>query len=89
MHRLVETNPASIINIAPVIIVNLFTTFVIATNPTFWLNDVTGGHPNIPVIELEKPSQASEPEISLSVISLSKPLQLLLMYLRLFQQPKP
>ena len=67
------TNPASIINIAPVIIVNLFTTFVIATNPTFWLNDVTGGHPNIPVIELEKPSQASEPEISLSVISLSKP----------------
>ena len=29
------TNPASIINIAPVIIVNLFTTFVIATIPTF------------------------------------------------------
>ena len=30
---------------APVIIVNLLTTFVIASSPTFWEKDVTGGQP--------------------------------------------
>lgn len=58
---------------APNIMVNLFTTFVIATRPTFWLNDVIGVHPNRPDTALRKPSQAREPCTSLSVISLPRP----------------
>lgn len=66
-------NPAKIIAIAPVAIVYLFTTFVIAIKPTFWLNDVTGGHPNKAEIALANPSHANDPEISLSLIFLCKP----------------
>ena len=65
--------PAMIMQRAPVMIVNLFTTFVIAIRPTFCENDVTGGHPNNDEMDDEKPSQAKEPEISLSVIFLFNP----------------
>lgn len=39
-------SPARIIQAAPVMIVKRLTTFVMATRPTFWENEVTGGHPN-------------------------------------------
>ena len=54
---------------APVAIVKRLITFVIAINPTFWLNDVIGRHPNSAERELMYPSQAIEPVISLSVTS--------------------
>ena len=38
--------PAMIMHAAPVIMVKRFTTLVIATSPTFWEKDVTGGQPN-------------------------------------------
>ena len=65
--------PARIMQSAPVIIVKRFTTFVMATNPTFWEKDVTGGQPKIAEIVEEYPSQASEPEISLLSISRFSP----------------
>ena len=37
------------------------------TSPTFWLKEVTGGHPKRPEMVLAKPSQARDPEISFSV----------------------
>ena len=40
------SSPARIIHTAPVIMVKRFTTFVMATSPTFCEKDVTGGHPN-------------------------------------------
>lgn len=68
------SNPAKIIQIAPVMIVNLFTTFVIAISPTFCEKEVTGGHPKREENADAYPSHAREPVISLSVISLFKPL---------------
>ena len=65
-------NPAKIMIIAPAAIAKRLTTFVIATRPTFWLNDVIGRHPNSDEIELTKPSQAIEPEVSLVDAFLSK-----------------
>ena len=59
--------------IAPVAIVNLFTTLVIATRPTFWLKDVIGRHPNTDDNALTNPSQAIEPDVSFSVTSLPRP----------------
>ena len=38
--------PARIMLTAPVMMVKRLTTFVIATRPTFWEKEVTGGHPN-------------------------------------------
>src|SRR5699024_1753422 len=46
---------------APVKMVNRLITPVIVTNPTFWLNEVRGGHPKQPEIALENPSTAREP----------------------------
>ena len=59
---------------APNMIVKRLTTFVIATRPTFWLNEVMGGQPNTPpeIAEI-KPSQPREPETSFSVISRPRP----------------
>ena len=67
------TNPAMIIMIAPIKIVKRFTTFVMATRPTFWLKDVIGIQPNRPDNALINPSQAIEPLISFSVTSLPNP----------------
>ena len=53
--------------------VNLFTTFVIATIPTFWLNDVIGRQPNTDESALTNPSHAIEPDVSFSVAYLSSP----------------
>ena len=58
---------------APVAIAYLFTTFVIATSPTFWLNEVIGIHPKTEDSALTKPSHAIEPDVSLVVASLFKP----------------
>ena len=57
----IGNNPAKTIIIQPVKIVNLFTTFVIETSPTFWLNDVIGKQPKSPDNALTKPSAAIEP----------------------------
>ena len=65
--------PAIIIITAPVAMVNLFTTFVIATSPTFWLNDVIGRQPNTDESALTNPSHAIEPDVSFSVAYLSSP----------------
>lgn len=54
---------------APVAIVKRLITFVMAISPTFWLNEVIGIQPKSADSELIKPSQASEPVISLSVTS--------------------
>ena len=53
--------------------VKRLTTLVIATRPTFWLNDVIGRQPKTEDSELIKPSQAMEPEVSFSVTSRPKP----------------
>ena len=66
--------PARSMIMAPVAIVKRFTTLVIATRPTFWLNDVIGRQPNKAETELTKPSQAREPDISFCVTSRFKPL---------------
>ena len=66
-------SPARIKVRAPNIIVNLLTTLVIATRPTFWLKDVIGAQPKRPETALRKPSQARDPWISLSVISRPRP----------------
>ena len=59
---------------APNMIVKRLTTFVMATRPTFWLNEVMGGQPNTPPDTAEiKPSQARDPETSFSVISRPRP----------------
>ena len=65
--------PARISVSAPNMIVNLFTTFVIAISPTFCENDVIGVQPNNPDTALKNPSHASDPDTSFSVISLSSP----------------
>ena len=57
----IGNNPAKTIITQPVKIVNLFTTFVIETSPTFWLNDVIGKQPKSPDNALTKPSAAIEP----------------------------
>ena len=58
---------------APVAMVNRLTTFVMATNPTFWLNEVIGRQPNTEDNALTKPSQAIEPDVSSLVTSRFKP----------------
>ncbi len=58
---------------APVAIVKRFTTFVMATKPTFWLNEVIGRQPNTDDNALTKPSQAIEPDVSFVVASLPSP----------------
>ena len=65
--------PAKIIMPAPVAMVNRLTTFVMATNPTFWLNEVIGRQPNTEDNALTKPSQAIEPDVSSLVTSRFKP----------------
>ena len=65
--------PAKIIITAPVAIVKRFTTFVMATKPTFWLNEVIGRQPNTDDNALTKPSQAIEPDVSFVVASLPSP----------------
>ena len=65
--------PARIMITAPMAMVNRFTTLVIATSPTFWLNEVIGMQPNTEERELTKPSQAIEPEVSCVVTSRSRP----------------
>jgi len=67
-------NPARIKNMAPVAIANLFTTPVIATNPTFWLKEVLGRTPNKDAKLLPSPSAITPPDNSLSVASLLNPL---------------
>ena len=57
----IGNKPAKTIITQPVKIVNLFTTFVIETSPTFWLNDVIGKQPKSPDNALTKPSAAIEP----------------------------
>jgi len=59
--------------IAPIVKAYLFTTLVIVTSPTFWLNDVLGKTPNTAARDEPKPSQLTPPESSLSVASLFKP----------------
>ena len=59
--------PIRIMITAPVPIVNLFTTLVIATIPIFSLKEVIGVQPKSEPNELIKPSTAREPEISLGV----------------------
>lgn len=49
--------------------VKRFTTLVMATRPTFWEKEVSGGHPNREDIAEEYPSHAREPWISSPVIS--------------------
>mgnify|MGYP006877015649 FL=1 len=57
---------------APTKMVKRLITFVIVTNPTFWLKDVKGIQPKHPEIALERPSTASEPCSSSILISRSK-----------------
>ena len=66
--------PASIMIPAPVAIVKRLITFVMATRPMFWLNEVIGIQPNRPETELTNPSQARLPDIYLSVGSRSNTL---------------
>ena len=65
--------PAKIIITAPVAIANRFTTFVIATRPTFWLKEVIGRQPKQADNALTKPSQAIEPVVSFTVTSRFNP----------------
>lgn len=65
MRRILGKIPTRIIITAPVAIAKRFTTFVIATSPTFWLKEVIGRQPKIEDNELMKPSQVREPDISL------------------------
>ena len=64
---------ARIMQAAPVMMVKRFTTRVMAIRPTFWLKEVMGVQPKREEMELAKPSQAKEPEISFSLISLFRP----------------
>ena len=56
-----------------IMIVKRFTTFVIATRPTFCEKEVTGGQPNNPEMAEAYPSHARDPEISLPLISRFRP----------------
>ena len=82
------SKPAKIIQIVPVAIVKRLTNFVILIEPTFWLKEVIGGQPNNDEIELQKPSQAKEPEISSSVTSRFNPEFTRAEYHQSFQQLK-
>ena len=65
--------PAMIKINAPNKIVNLLTTFVCPTIPTFWEKVVNGKQPKQALAVDTKPSQARAPLISLSVGNLPKP----------------
>ena len=69
----IGNTPARIIITAPVAIAKRLTTLVMATRPTFWLNDVIGRQPNTDERALMNPSQAIEPDVSLSVASRPRP----------------
>ena len=66
-------SPHNIRNTAPDASATLLTTLVIATSPTFWLNDVLGSTPNIAASVEPRPSHITPPESSLSVASLPIP----------------
>ena len=66
-------NAARIMMTAPVAMALRFTTFVMATRPTFCENDVIGRQPKHADSELTKPSQAMEPESSFSFTSRLRP----------------
>ena len=65
--------PHNIRNTAPDASAILLTTLVIATRPTFWLNDVLGSTPKSAASDEPKPSHITPPESSLSVASLPTP----------------
>ena len=69
----IGNTPAKIMITAPVAIAKRLTTLVIATSPTFWLNDVIGRHPNTEDNALTKPSHAIEPLVSFAVTSRFRP----------------
>ena len=56
-----------------IMMVKRFPTLVMATRPTFWEKEVSGGHPNREDIAEEYPSHAREPWISSPVISRFRP----------------
>ena len=60
-------------NTAPAAKALRFTIFVMATRPTFWLNEVFGSTPNSAANDEPKPSHITPPESSLSVASRSMP----------------
>ena len=62
-------SPHRIRKTAPVARAKRFTTFVIATRPTFWLNEVLGSTPNTAAKLEPRPSQIIPPDSSLSVAS--------------------
>lgn len=66
-------NAARIMMMAPVAIARRFTTFVMATKPTFCEKLVIGRQPKHAETELTKPSHAIEPESSFSRTSRPKP----------------
>ena len=77
---MIEINAASFGNrpqntrkIAPIESAKRFTTFVIATRPTFWLKDVFGSTPKIAAKEEPRPSHITPPASSVSVASLPIP----------------
>ena len=65
--------PHKIRKIAPVASAKRFTTFVIATSPTFWLKEVFGNTPNNAAKEEPRPSHITPPASSRSVASLPSP----------------
>ena len=66
-------SPQRIRNTAPVASANRFTTFVMATSPTFWLKDVFGRTPKQAASEDPSPSHITPPDSSLSVASRPRP----------------
>ena len=66
-------NAASTMMTAPVAMARRFTTFVMATRPTFCENDVMGRQPKHADSELTKPSHAMEPVSSFSFTSRFRP----------------
>ena len=66
-------SPQRIRNTAPVASAKRFTTFVMATSPTFWLNEVFGSTPNRAAKEEPSPSHMTPPASSLSVASRPRP----------------
>ena len=62
-------SPQKIRKIAPVANAKRFTTFVMATRPTFWLKEVLGSTPKMAAREEPRPSQITPPDSSVSVAS--------------------
>lgn len=72
-HLLIICRPLTTIVPNIIIVQPPSTAFVIATSPTFWLNDVIGRQPNTDESALTNPSHAIEPDVSFSVAYLSSP----------------